>query len=285
MTSWPRLMLGVPVAAAVVLWSAGLPGGSPSVGSVAAAAARPAGPAVAAGLPAPRPPKGNPAFDATFAGTKLNTKVWDTCYPLQPSFRGGCKNWGNAAVESEWYLPSQVQVSGGELHLVARRERTAGSNLQGHTVIYDCRSGMVTSYPSYKFEYGFVQIVADIPHSLGLWPALWLAATNGKYPPEMDIVESWGVNVQAGAIFHPVGAFRDRTLVPPKMTEGWQTYSLLWTKSKLVYYMGNQAVLTVTQRVPHQPMYFLADLAEYKPPRAGYCTGTMLVKSVKIWKL
>jgi hypothetical protein len=47
-------------------------------------------------------------------------------------------------------------------------------------------------YPSLRFEYGLVQVVAHIPHAPGLWPALWLAATNGKYPPEIDMLDSWG---------------------------------------------------------------------------------------------
>ncbi len=272
------------VGASVVFCSVGLVGGSRSIAPEAHAATDAAGRERASSLPAPPTPKGKPAFDATFTGKTLDTKIWDTCYPLMPSYDSGCKNWGNPA-ESEWYLPSQAVVYGGELHLVARRERTAGYTSLGKRVIYDCRSGMVTSYPSFRFEYGFVEVVADIPHAPGLWPALWLAATNGKYPPEMDILESWGVKVQAGAFFHPLnGPHVIRTLVVPETTRGWKVYSLSWTKSKLVFYMGSKAVLTVTKYIPHQQMYFLADLAEYLNPRPGYCSGKLLIKSVKIWK-
>lgn len=276
--TWPRLAVGVPLVFATILWGIGTSVASSSSGRAASAeVASPAGSA------APTP-KGKPAFDATFTGKKLDTKTWDTCYPLMPSYHSGCKNWGNPE-EAEWYLPSQAVVYRGELHLVAQRERTAGYTATGNRFIYGCRSGMVTSYPSFRFEYGFVQVVADIPHGSGLWPALWLAATNGKYPPEIDILESWGVKRQTGVFFHPLnGPHVIRKLLSPDVTKGWKVYSLSWTKSKLVFYIGNKAVLTVTKYIPHQAMYFLADLAEYVQPRPGYCSGQLLIKSVKIWK-
>ena len=106
------------------------------------------------------------------------------------NYGGGCRNWGNPE-EAEWYLPSQVKVSGGDVRLYARRKPTAGTTSTGAPEEYGCRSGMITSYPGFKFEYGFVQVVANIPHGRGLWPALWLAAANGQFPPEIDMVESW----------------------------------------------------------------------------------------------
>jgi hypothetical protein len=42
--------------------------------------------------------------------------------------------------------------------------------------------------------------------------------------------------------------------------------------------------LTVTTRVPERRMYLIANVAEYVQPQAGNCTGTMLIKSVKVWK-
>ena len=46
----------------------------------------------------------------------------------------------------------------------------------------------------------------------------------------------------------------------------------------------NRVVLTVTRNVPHQDMYFIDNVAEYQPAKAGDCSGQMLIKSVKIWK-
>jgi beta-glucanase (GH16 family) len=56
---------------------------------------------------------------------------------------------------------------------------------------------MVTSYPGFNFEYGTVQIVAQIPKNVGLWPALWLLPASESWPPEIDMLESWGTGTSA----------------------------------------------------------------------------------------
>jgi beta-glucanase (GH16 family) len=277
-----KLTIGSTVIGALVVSGLGFSAVVPAVGAQASVAtvARAASRSSAA---VPTPPKGKPAFNAGFGGSKLDTMVWDTCYPLLTNYKGGCTNFGNR-MEAEWYLPSQVKVFGGVVHLVAQRKRTPGIASTGKPKTYGCRSGMITSYPGFKFEYGFVQVVANIPHANGLWPALWLAASNGKFPPEMDMVESWGVNVRTASYFHPVTGKTSRAMYSPSLTRGWQTYSLSWTKSNLKYWVGNKLVLTVTKNVPQQSMYFLADLAEYLPAKRGNCSGQLEIRSVKIWK-
>jgi beta-glucanase (GH16 family) len=275
------LALGASITGALVLFGSGIGVAIPAGAGVAGAAAT--GAAASRAPRAVAPPPGNPEFSATFAGTTLNTKVWDTCYPKLPNFGGGCTNWGNPQ-EAEWYTPSQVTVSGGYLRLTATRKSTAGFNIQGSPKTYGCASGMVTTYPGFKFEYGFVQIVADLPHAAGLWPALWLGAASGQSQPESDMIETWGVNHEEAAFFHPIGNAWSKGSIPLSLTQGWQTYTLSWTSSKLTFYVGSRIVLTVTKAVPHQLMYVIANLAEYVPATAGTCTGTMLIKSVKVWK-
>jgi beta-glucanase (GH16 family) len=257
-------------------FSAGVPavGAQASVTTVARAAPRSSA--------APTPER-KPSFDATFGGSKLNTKVWDTCYPKLANYNHGCTNWGNS-MEAEWYLPSQVKVSGGVVRLIAQRERTVGATSAGARKVYRCRSGMITSYPGFKFEYGTVQVVAKIAHANGLWPALWLAAADGKYPPEIDMVESWGVNAETASFFHPVTGNRSRAKYSPALTRGWQTYTLSWTRTRLRYYVGSRLILTIKKNVPHQRMYFIANVAEYVPAKAGRCDGQTDIRSVKIWK-
>lgn len=281
---------GIPVFVLAVLWSLAPHNGlssSRAATSVSTTAATRSLQASAALPKAVAPPKGRPAFNATFSGTQLNTKVWATCYP--PRLFGeqnGCTNFLNKE-EAEWYLQSQVRVSGGVLNLMAKREATQGtSSPNGPTKEYSCRSGMISSYPSLQFKYGFVQVVAKVAHGNGLWPALWLASANLSYPPEIDMIESWGVNLLTAAYLHPLpaGTYRDRGLIPESLTTGWQTYSLSWTKSKLTFYVANKVVLTVTKSIPHQAMYFIANVAEYLPAKAGNCSGQMAIRSVKIWR-
>ncbi len=227
------------------------------------------------------------AFDASFTGSKLNTSIWATCYPWVTDPARGCTNFSNP--EYEWYMPSQVRVSDGELKLVAQPIRTPGYTRQGVREVYACRSGMVTTYPSFNFKYGFIQVVARIPASAGLWPGLWLAASDLGWPPEMDLIEHWGPPRNAsGTYFHPAGGFQVRTIFPASAnpTSGWHTFSLSWTPSELSWYFDGQVLMVVKQKVPHQKMYFVANVANFLDPRHGTvpCSGTLAIRSVKIWR-
>jgi beta-glucanase (GH16 family) len=281
-----RTALGVSVVAVGLLCGLGI-GSSPVADGARASAATVSSSRGSSLAAAPAPPRGKPNFSATFSGKKLNTKVWSTCFPWA-DVPAGCTNFGNKQ-EAEWYLPGQDRVSGGLLHLVAQRQKTTGKNSAGQYKAYYCRSGMITSFPSLRFKYGFIQIVAKIPHAAGLWPAIWLSAANLRYPPEMDIVESWGVKQETAAFLHPSPSTayvrsRDRALIPVAWTTNWQTYTLRWTTSKVTYYIGTRAVLTVTKNIPHQDMYLIANVAEYLPAKSGLCNGQMEIKSVKYWK-
>ena len=273
-----KLASGVLGIGAVGVVTAVVPAAVPAFGAQASVTT------VAHAAPAVRPPRGKPAFDATFSGSHLNTTTWATCYWWAGP--KGCKNFPPAgqSQEYEWYLPSQDRVSGGVVHLVAQRKKTVGTTKAGKRAVYGCRSGMLTTFRSFKFEYGFVQVVANIPHANGLWPALWLDAANVKSRTEIDMVESWGVNQETASFFHPATGKTSRARYRPSLTRGWKTYSLSWTRSRLSFYVGSRLVLTVKKNVPHQRMYFLANVAEYLPAKPGRCAGQLMIRSVKIWK-
>jgi beta-glucanase (GH16 family) len=220
----------------------------------------------------------------SFAGKQLNTKLWSTCYWwVKPG--KGCANNGNASQDKEWYQPSQDQVSGGVLHLVAQHKVTEGTNAKGQPEKFYCRSGMVTTNSSFNFEYGFVQLRVRVPYGKGLWPALWLAASNHKWPPEIDMLEHWASQSNAGVYLHPVTGPRQggRVSLTSNLSKGWHTISLYWTKSRLTWYIDNRQVLTTTKGIPKQKMYLIMNLADTSTA-AGTCTGTMLVSSVRVWQ-
>jgi len=294
-----KLVFGILIVAAIVIWDVGLPGHHASTADSAAPSTHSptatASPTTPPGVPGVIQPQGKPEFAATFTGSSLNTSVWGRCYP-EPGFNfgNGCTNFGNTGREAEWYVPSQVKVSGGVLHLVADREPTAGATSNGAPQTYSCRSGMITSYPSFRFKYGFVQVIARIPSTSGLWPALWLAAANLQFPPEMDILEAWGSpRFYAATYFHyvtPAGDAQDRGVITPAtLASGWHIFGLSWTRKQMTWLLDGKPVLTVRQHIPHQKMYFIANLAESiskKHPHvtAGQCSGSLLIRSVTVWK-
>ena len=54
----------------------------------------------------------------------------------------------------------------------------------------------------------------------------------------------------------------------------------------MTWYIDGHKVWTLGGYIPHQPMYFVANLAEYQRVTAhsGRCNGTMLIRSVRVWK-
>jgi beta-glucanase (GH16 family) len=222
-------------------------------------------------------------FDPSFSGTQLDTGTWATCYDWAASPSAGCDN--NPAIEKEWYVPSQVGVSGGTLNLTAKQETTQGLSTSGAAKTYTCRSGMVTSKPGFSFTYGLIQISAKLPYGPGLWPALWLAATNDQWPPELDIMEHWYSEPQAKVYDHTVGKqyLGGPVSTPGDLSAGFNTYSLLWTKDRVTWYIDGEQVYTTTTGVPQQAMYFIANVAD-DSTATGACTGTMEIQSVKVWQ-
>jgi beta-glucanase (GH16 family) len=242
--------------------------------------------AAAAATTTVKPPAGwKLTFNAgSFPGTKLDTRVWSTCYWwVKPG--KGCANTGNAAQDKEWYQPSEDQVRGGVLHLVAQRKVTEGANEKGQPEKFYCRSGMVTTNSSFNFEYGFVQFRVQVPYGKGLWPALWLSASNHKWPPEIDILEHWESQSNAGFYLHPLTGARQggRVNLPGNLSKGWHTITLSWMKSRLTWYVDNRQMLTTTRSIPKQKMYIIMNLADTSTA-AGTCTGAMLIGSVKVWQ-
>jgi beta-glucanase (GH16 family) len=229
-------------------------------------------------------PLGPPEFSATFTSGKLDKKIWAVCFPWMNQ-SSGCTDFGNVD-EHQWYLPSQVDVAGQALALHAQQIPTAGFDKNGQRQQYSCRSGMVTTYPGFRFEYGYVQVEAWIPASPGLWPAIWLAAANLQWPPEIDLIESWGVNNKSAAYFHPADAAPVAGRMSPPISQGWHTFALSWTQSQLTYFVDGNVLLTVRQQIPHQQMYFIANLAEYQEPiTPSYCNGQLLIRSIKVWRI
>jgi beta-glucanase (GH16 family) len=144
---------------------------------------------------------------------------------------------------------------------------------------------MVSSKPGFNFTYGLIQITAKIPYGPGLWPALWLAATNDDWPPELDIMEHWYSEPQMKVYDHTVGKqyVGGAVPTPANLSTGFHTYSLLWTKDRVTWYLDGVQTYTTTSYVPQQQMYFIANVAD-DSTAAGACNGTMEIQSVKVYQ-
>lgn len=230
-------------------------------------------------------------FQANFNGNKLNPNIWATCFYYATG--NSCGHYSGH--EYQWYMPSQVKVSGGLLHLVAQRKPVLGAGPKGKPEEYYCRSGMATTLPGFNFEYGDVQVVAKIPYAPGLWSAIWLGATNHQWPPEIDMLEHWNTTDKYYSNFHAVSQTEvhgkkywagTAFSFSPNLSHGWHTFGLYWSPTSLVWYIDGKKMMSESNHIPHQKMYLILNLAEYTNPKnfAVTCNGSLLVKSVRVWQ-
>jgi beta-glucanase (GH16 family) len=232
-------------------------------------------------------------FSDDFSGTKLNSANWNTFVtsngahgvPWNTNNHGGSGLQNPALVaNSEYYLPSQVQVDDG-LTLVADETPTPGMLVKTPKT-YPWRSGALSTYGKFEFSGGYVQIVAKTPSGPGMWPSMWMLpgpnATNGD-DVEIDMFEGGyygnGVDPLDNFSWHlhtPQGLEGGITNVGVNLSAGFHTYGLQWDPGQYMkWYFDGQLVGQVTQKqasIPVEPMELLINLAVANGASAAYRT-------------
>jgi hypothetical protein len=195
------------------------------------------------------------AFSDEFDGKELDAAKWNTCYPWVEN--GGCTNSGNH--ELEWYQPDEVFVENGMLRLRAQDR----SIKEG----FPYTSGMVTTYHKFSFQYGYVEARFKVPAGQGIWPALWLLPEDDHWPPEIDIHEVLGH--QPSTIYTTLHYTTDgknhfssgSSWKGLDFSAGYHTIGLLWEPHLLAWLIDGVERFAVTDNIPQEPFYLLANLA------------------------
>ena len=161
----------------------------------------------------------NLKFQDEFNGTSLDTAVWTS------GWVGGTSPVQNQ--ELACYLPSQVSVSGGSLHLKADPVQSAcskGTNPHPYT------SGAVDSHGKKTFAFGYFEARLWLDASSSKiynWPAWWLDGV-GTWPStgELDIME--GLSGSPKATWHGPGGSGGIGGWSGAQGAGWHTYAAEW---------------------------------------------------------
>jgi beta-glucanase (GH16 family) len=98
-------------------------------------------------------------------------------------------------------------------------------------------------------------------------------------------MEHWHSESDVKVYDHTVGTkyIGGAVPTPGDVPDGFHTFSLLWTKTSVTWYIDGSAVYSTTSYVPQQAMYFIANVAD-DSTAAGACDGTMEIQSVKVWQ-
>lgn len=139
-------------------------------------------------------------------------------------------------------------------------------------------SGIITSYSSFRFLYGRVEMRARMPAGKGLWSAFWLlnAYYNQDQPtdPEIDIIEAIGdrtttanqayhykIDANGDGFYKGRESIENRSFIED-FSADFHTYSAAWSKGSLVYYVDGVEVKRIEgDLVSDEQMYIIANLA------------------------
>lgn len=130
-------------------------------------------------------------------------------------------------------------------------------------------SGILTTQSSFSQKYGYFEIRSKIPVGTGVWPAFWLLADNGGWPPEIDVMEGRGQRpgdlvmtthwrIPATGFVESCGFDFSR----PDASTDFHDYGVLWTRDRIVYFIDRKPVSDIKVPVGFDyPMYMIVNLA------------------------
>ena len=189
-------------------------------------------------------------------------------------------------------LADSAIVSGGRL--VLRADRLGSDEAQRVGASY--ASGLVTTYSSFVFRYGIVEIRAQAPKGKGLWSALWLLRKDKGANGEIDIMEILGdrpdflnVTLHMGGS----GAAGINRFVRKKTTDltaDYHIYTLMWSEREIAMALdGVELARTATPEALKADMYLLMNLAvggkwPGSPDQTTKFPAEFKIDYVRIWQ-
>lgn len=175
--------------------------------------------------------------------------------------------------EQEWYINSNYaptqniqpwSVSDGALNLVAQPTDDATKAIIGD---HPYTSGQVNTFNSFSQTYGYFEMRAELPQGAGLWPAFWLLPENNQWPPEIDVMENLGDNMNKYYTTDHTAETGSHTMSTTNITTAdlsaaYHNYGVDWESDKITWYFDGKQVFQVdTPADMHDPMYMVANLA------------------------
>jgi beta-glucanase (GH16 family) len=130
-------------------------------------------------------------------------------------------------------------------------------------------SGILTTQSSFSQRYGYFEIRSKIPVGIGVWPAFWMLADDGGWPPEIDVMEGRGqrpgnlvmtTHWRIPATGRVESCGFDFSL--PGASTNFHNYGVLWMRDRLIYFIDRKPVSDI--KVPigfEDPMYMIVNLA------------------------
>ena len=194
-------------------------------------------------------------WEDEFLGTSLSDN-WEA--QIGDGSNYNVYRWGNN--EEQYYKSENATVSGGLLHITAKKERTSYS-LNNETRTYEYTSARLRTTGKITTTYGYIEARIKLPAGTGLWPAFWMLPENdfqGKWWPtngEIDIMEAkgrllnkYGVTIHTGTSNNQdYYKFKEYTFLSDEENiTGFHNYGVMWSTEGFTFYIDGKSFFTVT---------------------------------------
>jgi beta-glucanase (GH16 family) len=242
-----------------------------------------------------------------FDGSSLNPAYWSA--EVGDGSLYGIPGWGNN--EQEYYQSENATVSGGLLHLTAKKESKVSGELT-----YPYTSARLKTVGKISMTYGFVEARIKLPALTGMWPAFWLLPEstyqNKGWPTsgELDIMENRGreERLVTATVHSATSAYSDllhsNSITLSSPVDQFHVYGMEWLPEVVKFFADGSLYGAVSREMwtgdcplyeggpaPfNQPFYILLNLAVGgnfdggKLPPSDFAKAEMSVDYVRIFQ-
>jgi beta-glucanase (GH16 family) len=184
--------------------------------------------------------------NSTGTNAQPNKLVW--------TYDAGAGGWGNSELENycAWgsttspcstASPNAFVDTNGYLNIVAEQPSNG---------VYT--AARLKTEGLFSFQYGRIEVRAQLPEAQGFWPAFWLmgnniATVNWPACGEMDVLErinaasspDWNDGSIHGTGFTGNNLGTQYDFPAGQTAAGWHTYGMIWSKGSVSYYIDTPA--------------------------------------------
>lgn len=218
------------------------------------------------------------AFADEFDGNAVDWNKWADNSSAEAD--GGHGNMGNQQLE--WNHAKNCAVSNGILTITAKPDSIVSPSGQR----YDWSSCLLTSAPSYTFQFGYIEIRSMLPAPKGFWPAFWTWQAQGNDTwTETDVYEFYSDNHERLYMSQHSGKGDGCVVTPPSdATTTFHVYGADIQPSGTTYFIDGQRVCESTS-THTGPTNLIVDMFVYSriPPESG-TTATHTIDWVRAWE-
>ncbi len=187
--------------------------------------------------------------------------------------------------ERQYYAPANATVEGGNLVLLSEEKASGG---RPYT------SAQIDTHTKYARAFGRFEARMKLPKTKGIWPAFWLLPADGRWPPEIDIMELLGHEPNTVYMTTHWGVFPGNQhggspFVGPDFSADFRTFSCDWFPDHIDFMVDGVKRYTAPKEVPQDPMYVIFNVAVGGdwpgfPDKSTVFPQKMLVDYVRVYE-